>query len=176
MWKLILPMAESVSALGRRKGGLKPDPGGDAELAAAAYLERMGNALEIVTKMIRMDAQTNGEPLITSHDRPTAASLLMLLLTDKSQRDAYEQFLKLIVAKFRHTDLPDDLTTSFIVEQRWSQLSSGYLGKLLLNSAALSYLAKKLTSESPAAWAAMMPPPKAAKSAKDPAPKKKPPK
>ena len=171
MWKLVRPMAESVNALARRKGGLKPDPGGEADLAMAAYLERVGRALELVSKVIRMDAQTNGEPLITSHDRPTAAELIMLLLTDKSQRESYEEFLKLVVPTFRHTTTPDDLTASFIFEQRWSQLSSGYLGKLLLNPTALAYLAKKLLAEAPAAWAALLPPPKAAK---PPATKKKP--
>jgi hypothetical protein len=67
--------------------------------------------------------------------------------------------------------MPDDLTASFIFEQRWSQLSSGYLGKLLLNPTALAYLAKKLQAEAPAAWVALLPPPKAAK---PPATKKKP--
>ena len=166
MWKLLLPVVEEVSAQSRRKGGLKADLGVEGDFAAAAYLERMGMSLDIVAKMIRMDEQTKGQPLITSHDRPTAANLLMLLLSDKGQREAYDKFLKLVVPEFRHTALPDDLTCSFIAEQRWSQLSSVYLGKLLLNPTALAHLAKKLLAESPAAWAGLLPPPKAEKASK----------
>jgi hypothetical protein len=176
MWKLLLAMSEDVQAQSRRKGGLKPEPAGAPALAIATYLERTGKSLDLVCKMILADAQTNGEPLVTSHDRQTAAELIMLLLSDKGQREAYEQFLRIAVPEFRHTTVPDDLTANFIFERRWSQLSSGLLGKLLLNPTAIAHLSKKLAAEAPAAWADLLParsarPPREAVSA---GPKRKP--
>lgn len=165
MWKLLLQLAEDVRLQSRRSKDTAAEVPADPKLAIAFALEHIGRSLDLVTHLIREDAQTNGSPMVISRDRQTAADLLVTLLTDKAQRTAHAEFLTLTMPEFRHTEVPDATIIHYVSEQRWAQLSSELLGRLLLNPTAIAFLSKKLADERPAAWSDVLPAVRESKSA-----------
>ena len=152
MWKSLLPVVREVrsqveSASSRSALSVPPKTN-----EPAARLRQLGRSLELVCSMIETDSTTNGQPVVISHDRQTAADLITLLLTDADERASYKSFLRLTLPAVRHAFLPDRTTLQFVLERRWSQLSSGMLGQLLLNAAAIDHLAETVVTEKPSVW------------------------
>lgn len=160
MWALSLPIVEQVHAGLRRESKRSPEAVPSPEHATAAKLEFYGTCLSLVTRMIREDARKAGSALVSIQDRPTATNLLTLLLTNTSERLAYEQFLRLAMPEPRNQQEPDDLASNHILERRWPQLASGVLAQLLLNPSALNSLSARLAAERPSAWSGLLQPQK----------------
>ena len=163
MWKSLLPVAREARSTEPPKAAPAP-----AVLATAHRLRRMGREVELVCAMIEMDAATDGQPVVVSQNRQTAADLLTVLLTDEEERAAYKSFLRLTAPPPRFTAPPDEETTRVVLDRRWSQLSSGKLGQLLLSPGAIDLLAARLVESAPASWAELLSRPAAAAPPKGP--------
>jgi hypothetical protein len=161
MWATLLPIVAKDHAGRKRLSKRTSEVASSPPLVTAAELEFFGTCLPLVTRLIREDARKPGSALVSIQDRPAAAGMLTVLLTDPSERHAYEQFLRLAMPELRYSQLPEAETSRFLIERRWPQLASGLFAQLLLNPTALASLSARIESERPAAWADLLPPPKA---------------
>jgi hypothetical protein len=167
MWQTLGPVALEVARQAARRRQ-KDAPA----LPVATLLERMGRSLELVSRLVRLDAETGGHPIVTRHDRELAAELLVSLLTNSAERREYAAFLEHIAARQPPWQPPDALTRAAIHQLHWAQLSSAFLAGLLLSREGIEATAGDLAATRPTAWEQLLPKPRT-KSRPDALPKKK---
>lgn len=163
MWQTLSPVAQQVA---RQTGRKKKDAAGASPAAAA--LEKMGRSIELIARLIRMDAETSGQPIVTRHDREMATEILIGLISVPAERKAYLALLDTVEATPRPMKPIDPLTRQAIHNQNWAQLSSGFLAALLLNGEAIDAVAADLLATRPTNWQETLPKPRAKTKASPP--------
>lgn len=156
MWQTLGPVAEQVA---RQMGRKKKDASGPSPAAVA--LEKMGRSVELIARLIRMDAETSGQPIVTRHDREMATEILIGLISVPAERKAYLELLDTVEATSRPMKPIDPLTRGAIHTQNWAQLSSGFLAALLLNREAIEAVSADLLATRPTNWQESLPKPRA---------------
>ncbi|MCC7424455.1 MAG: hypothetical protein IT428_29660 [Planctomycetaceae bacterium] len=151
MWKLLLEVVSQRKARRSWKTGESED-GIESALRPVIAFERIGTNLRLVNRLIRDDRASSGRPMVLRNDREVAVQLLINLVADSKERSAYERYLAIVMPQTNHNNVPDDLTVQFILDRRWSQLSSSFLGEFLLNPTAIRYVARKLMDTQPGTW------------------------
>lgn len=119
MWALLLPIVQKDHAGRKRLSKRTSEVGSSPPQATAADLEFFETCLRLVPRLIHEDARKAGSALVSLQDRPAAAGLLTVLLTEPSERDAYEPFLRLAMPELRYSQLPDAETSRFLIERSW---------------------------------------------------------